>query len=107
MVRGITKPVARGGASYAWWVAILLLCGLACRAQDFPSRPIRLIVPQAPGGGTDILGRNVAQKLGEQLRQPAIVENRTGAGRLVGTEYVAKAPADGYTLLVGESSTSS
>jgi len=101
MLRGITKPVARGGASYAWWVAILLLCGLACRAQDFPSRPIRLIVPQAPGGGTDILGRNVAQKLSEQLRQPAIVENRTGAGSLVGTEYVAKAPADGYTLLVG------
>ncbi len=101
MLRGITKPVARGGASYAWWVAILLLCSLACRAQDFPSRPIRLIVPQAPGGGTDILGRNVAQKLGEQLRRPAIVENRTGAGSLVGTEYVAKAPADGYTLLVG------
>ncbi len=56
-------------------VAIPLLCSLACQAQDFPSRPIRLIVPQAPGGGTDILGRNVAQKLGEQLRQPAIVEN--------------------------------
>ncbi len=85
----------------AQWVAILLLCSFACQAQDFPSRPIRLIVPQAPGGGTDILGRNVAQKLAEQLRQPAIVENRAGAGSLVGTEYVAKAPADGYTLLVG------
>ena len=83
------------------WAALLLFCGFACRAQDFPTRPIRLIVPQAPGGGTDILGRNLAQKLGEQLRQPAIVENRAGAGSLVGTEYVAKAPADGYTLLVG------
>ena len=81
MLRGMTKPVAREGASCAWRVAILLLCSLACHAQDFPSRPIRLIVPQAPGGGTDILGRNVAQKLGEQLRQPAIVENRTGADR--------------------------
>jgi len=81
--------------------AAAALCSLACHAQDFPLRPIRLVVPQAPGGGTDILGRNVAQKLGELLRQPAIVENRTGAGSLVGTEYVARGPADGYTLLVG------
>src|SRR3989441_6692113 len=83
------------------WAAALLACSVVCRAQDFPSRPIRLIVPQAPGGGTDILGRNVAQRLGEQLRQPAVVENRVGAGSLVGTEYVARAPADGHTLLVG------
>ncbi len=82
-------------------LAALLLCSAACHAQDFPSRPLRLVVPQAPGGGTDILGRNVAQKLGELLRQPAVVENRVGAGSLVGTEYVARAPADGYTLLVG------
>src|SRR3989442_1751293 len=98
MLFGMTAlRVAGGGACFA----AATLCSLACHAQDFPSRPIRLIVPQAPGGGTDILGRNVAQKLGELLRQPAIVENRTGAGSLVGTEYVAKAPADGYTLLVG------
>ncbi|HEY6720794.1 MAG TPA: tripartite tricarboxylate transporter substrate binding protein [Burkholderiales bacterium] len=101
MPRGKTKPIAHLRACLAWWAAFLLLCSLACHAQDFPSRSIRLIVPQAPGGGTDILGRNVAQKLGEQLHQPAIVENRTGAGSLVGTEYVARAPADGYTLLVG------
>ena len=92
---------ARHRALAHLWAVPLLFWGVTCGAQDFPSRPIRLIVPQAPGGGTDILGRNVAQKLGEQLRQPAIVENRTGAGSLVGTEYVAKAPADGYTLLVG------
>ena len=98
MLFGMTAlRVAGGGACFA----AATLCSLACHAQDFPSRPIRLIVPQAPGGGTDILGRNVAQKLGELLRQPAIVENRTGAGSLVGSEYVAKAPADGYTLLVG------
>ena len=107
MLRGMTKPVARGGASRAWRVAILLLCSLACQAQDFPSRPIRLIVPQAPGGGTDILGRNVAQKLGEQLRQPAIVENRTGAGSLVGTEYVARGPPTAIRCSSGASSTSS
>ena len=70
-------------------------------AQDYPNRPIKVIVPQPPGGGTDILGRTVAQRLAELLRQPAVVENRAGAGSLIGTEFVAKAPADGYTLLVG------
>jgi tripartite-type tricarboxylate transporter receptor subunit TctC len=83
------------------WAALLLSWSFACRAQDFPSRPVRLVVPQPPGGGTDILGRNVAQKLGALLRGAAVVENRVGAGSLVGTEYVARAPADGYTLLVG------
>lgn len=82
-------------------IAALLAGSVMVQAQDFPARPIRLVVPLGPGGGTDILGRNVAQKLGELLRQPAIVENRAGAGSLIGTEYVARAPADGYTLLVG------
>src|SRR5438876_8983683 len=98
MLFGMTAlRVAGGGAC----VAAATPCRLARHAQDFPARPLHLIVPQAAGGGTDILGRTVAQELGELLRQPAIVENRTGAGSLVGTEYVAKAPADGYTLLVG------
>jgi tripartite-type tricarboxylate transporter receptor subunit TctC len=70
-------------------------------AQDFPSRPIRLIVPSGPGGGTDILGRNAAQKMGEQLKVPVVVENRAGAGSLTGTDFVAKSAPDGYTLLVG------
>lgn len=70
-------------------------------AQDYPNRPIKVIVPQSPGGGTDIIGRTVAQRLAELLRQPAVVENRAGAGSLIGTDFVAKAPADGYTLLVG------
>jgi tripartite-type tricarboxylate transporter receptor subunit TctC len=83
------------------WLLALALCGAAAQAQDFPTRAIRVVVPQAPGGGTDILGRNVAQKLAEQLHQPAVVENRAGAGSLIGTEFVARAPADGYTLLVG------
>jgi tripartite-type tricarboxylate transporter receptor subunit TctC len=69
--------------------------------QEFPARPLRLIVPQPPGGGTDILARNVAQKLSEHLRQPAIVDNRPGAGSLIGTELAAKATPDGHTLLVG------
>jgi tripartite-type tricarboxylate transporter receptor subunit TctC len=79
----------------------LLLLAYAAAAQEYPSRTVRLIVPIGPGGGTDILGRHVAQKLGERFKQSVIVENRPGAGSLVGTEYVAKAPADGYTILVG------
>jgi tripartite-type tricarboxylate transporter receptor subunit TctC len=78
----------------------LVLAGAAA-AQDFPTRPVRLIVPIGPGGGTDILGRHVAQKLGERLKSSVVVENRPGAGSLVGTEYAAKAAPDGYTLLVG------
>ncbi len=81
--------------------AALLLSSLSCAAQEYPSRTIRMIVPQAPGGGTDILGRFLAQKLSDLLRQPTVVENRTGAGSIVGTEFVARSPADGYTLMVG------
>jgi tripartite-type tricarboxylate transporter receptor subunit TctC len=80
--------------------AFVLVAG-AAMAQDYPSRTVRLIVPVGPGGGTDILARHVAQKLGERLKQSVIVENRPGAGSLVGTEHVAKAPPDGYTVLVG------
>ena len=80
---------------------LIWLSGVSALAQEYPARPIRLIVPIGAGGGTDILARHVAQKLGEQFRQAAIVENRPGAGSLIGTEYVAKAAPDGYTLLVG------
>src|SRR5258708_9560078 len=77
------------------------LSGVTALAQEYPAPPIRLIVPIGAGGGTDILARHVAQKLGDRFRQAAIVENRPGAGSLIGTEYVAKAAPDGYTLLVG------
>ena len=70
-------------------------------AQDFPSRPLKLVVPQPPGGGFDTVARQLADKLGPLLGQPVVVENRPGAGTLVGTESVARAPADGYTLLLG------
>jgi len=67
----------------------------------YPSKPIRIIVPTAPGGGYDVIGRLVAERLGQELGQSIVVENRTGAGTLVGTQFVANAAPDGYTLVVG------
>lgn len=70
-------------------------------AQEFPSKPLRIVVPQAPGGGTDILARSLAVRMTDLLKQGVVVENRTGAGSLIGTDFVARAPADGYTLMMG------
>jgi tripartite-type tricarboxylate transporter receptor subunit TctC len=74
-------------------------------AQAYPTKPIRIIVPFAPGGPNDILGRILAQKFGETWGQQAIVENRAGAGTIIGTDVVAKAPPDGYTILITSVST--
>jgi tripartite-type tricarboxylate transporter receptor subunit TctC len=74
---------------------------LSAQAQDYPGRPVKIVAPNPPGGGFDLVARVVAQQLSQQVGQQFIVENRTGAGTLIGTEAVAKAPADGYTLLVG------
>jgi tripartite-type tricarboxylate transporter receptor subunit TctC len=73
---------------------------LAARAQTYPSRPITLIVPYPPGGGMDAMGRMVAQKLSHALGQQVIIENRPGAGAVIGTRAAAKAAPDGYTLVI-------
>lgn len=85
-----------------------LLAALAvpqAHAQAWPQKPIRLVVPFGPAGGTDVLARLLAQKMSEGLGQPVIVENKAGAGGSVGTAEVAKAAPDGYTILLGTSST--
>jgi len=81
----------------------LLVTGV--QAQEFPDRPIRLVVPWPPSGNVDITARTVAPAFGEALGQQVIVENRAGAGGRIGTEAVVKAPADGYALLLGSSGT--
>jgi len=90
--------------NYRCWAAIALVAALAAvstaQAQDYPSRLVRLVVPQAAGGGTDTFARAIGQKLSERWGQAVVIENRAGAGGVVGTDFVAKSAPDGYTLLV-------
>ena len=85
-------------------ILLFALCAEAS-AQGFPARPIRVIVSFPPGGGTDVVARTVAPRMSELLGQPIVVENRAGAGGNIGTEYVARAAPDGYTLLVASAAT--
>jgi len=80
---------------------VLLAATQLLHAQGFPSKPVKLIVPFPPGGGTDILARPIAQKLSEKWGQPVIIENRGGAGGNIGTKAAAEAAPDGYTLIMG------
>jgi tripartite-type tricarboxylate transporter receptor subunit TctC len=87
----------------------LLFFALGAMAQDpaanYPNRPLRFVVPYPPGALTDVLARVIGDRLATALRQPVVVENRAGAGTLIGADLVAKAPADGYTLLMATSTT--
>jgi len=94
-----------------WSLALPLLGPAAARAQSaaettplagYPTRPIRLVVPMPAGGGTDVWARVIAERMGQLLGQRVLVDNRPGAGTMIGAELVARAPADGYTLLVGD-----
>ena len=77
-----------------------LVCAGAALAQAYPARPIRFIIPFPPGGSNDVVGRMIAQQLGDRMGQPFVVDNRGGAGGVLGTDLAAKSPPDGYTLLL-------
>jgi tripartite-type tricarboxylate transporter receptor subunit TctC len=81
-------------------VFAFIACSSAALAQSFPTKPVRLVVPFPPGGATDLVGRTLGQKLTESWKQQVVVENRAGAGGNIGADAVAKAPPDGYTLLL-------
>jgi tripartite-type tricarboxylate transporter receptor subunit TctC len=89
---------------FAFCIAILLAASAAAQ-QNYPAKPVRLIIPFPAGGPTDVLGRTLGQKMSVALGQPVIVENKPGAGGAIGADAAAKAPADGYTLLLATNST--
>jgi tripartite-type tricarboxylate transporter receptor subunit TctC len=86
--------------SASFFVALAALVSFAAAAQPFPSKPVRFIVPFAPGGQSDVVARTVAQQLSERWGQPVVVENKPGAATTIGADFVAKSPADGYTIML-------
>jgi len=101
IANGIIRSAAAGVTGLA--IGMMLVCA-DCVAQTFPARAIRVIVPFAPGGGTDILIRTVSPRLSEALGQQLVIDNRAGGGSTIGSELAAKAPPDGYTLLMVDTS---
>ena len=81
-------------------IALVLLCPAFAMAQDFPNKPIKLIVPFPPGGPNDIIARTVGQRMSEILKQPVVIDNRGGQGGVLGTDAVAKSKPDGYTIAI-------
>lgn len=91
-------------SAIALFLALAALSAPCALAQNYPAHAIRLVIPSSPGGGSDILGRILAQKLGEALRQQVVVDNRAGASGVIGVDIVAKSAPDGYTLVLTQAS---
>ena len=108
MLRGLARIHALQGGSrpiLAAMLATALAIGAqTARADTYPDHPIRLVVPYAAGGAVDIVARSVGQRMSQQLKQPIIVDNRPGASTNIGMDFVAKAPADGYTIMMASNS---
>jgi tripartite-type tricarboxylate transporter receptor subunit TctC len=107
--RQMVRPRLRLAIAHSPFAAVLvgalLAVGSPAAAQDYPARPIELVVPFPPGGGADVGARMVSQIAGESLGQPIVIQNKAGATGAIGSEYVARAAADGYTLLLATGST--
>lgn len=99
------EPAAPPARRMAWLAALLLALPMTATAQSWPAKPVRLVVPFPPGGATDLLARQLAQRLGDSWGQTLVVENRGGASGAIATEHVARQPGDGYTLLFATAST--
>lgn len=99
-----SKEIDLSKALRAFLGATALVSSLAAAAETYPSKPVRLVIPFPPGGGTDIIGRELATRLNARLGWTLVVDNRPGAGGNIGVDAVAKAPADGYTIVLGQTS---
>ncbi|MCA3150426.1 MAG: tripartite tricarboxylate transporter substrate binding protein, partial [Rhodocyclaceae bacterium] len=99
-IRGLLGPKCAAALLALGALGVSILAPLPASAQAWPAKPIRLVVPYPPGGGTDLLGRMVARRLSETLGVPILIDNRPGADGSIGTDIVAKAAGDGYTLLI-------
>lgn len=99
-IRSIPRTIMAGALAL-----LAFACAPFAHAQTYPSKPVRFIVPFPPGGGNDLLARELAQYLAEPLGQTVVVDNRPGASTIIGTELAAKAPPDGHTIFMGNNST--